>query len=148
MRTKSRFSFERRGTFRELSSPFPIASSSMGFTARAPFGRWGQPAQYQLYFTTKVPLFFISGNLKLGMICCINALAIAQGISEKRISHIIEAFEQKSACFIFYRRHVNAAITLWCHFAKIEKKLFFPIACVSYTPRLHNIMVFMARTPF
>ena len=73
--------------------------------------------------TIKVPLVFIPENFKLGMLCWSNALAIAQGIYKKRISHTIAIFAQKCARFFFRSRRVNApAITLWCHFAKIKKK--------------------------
>ena len=75
--------------------------------------------------TIKVAVGFIPGKSKFGMLCWINALTITLAIYRQRIAHIIERFEQKFSCFIFCSRHVNAAITLWCHFAKNEKKYFF-----------------------
>ena len=98
--------------------------------------------------TIKVAVGFIPGKSKFGMLCWINVLTITPAIYKERIAHIIERFEQKFACFIFYSRHVNAAITLWCHFAKIEKKKFFSIPRVSYTPTLPISIVFMTRRPF
>ena len=72
--------------------------------------------------TIKVPLVFIPRNIKFGILCWSNALAIIEGIYKKRISHFIATFARKCACFFFRSRHVNAAITLWCHLAKFKKK--------------------------